>query len=122
MADLDESVELLSQKLWEMYKDCFPLITVKISSRDPPYLSPLVKHLCKIRNSNAKTDSDVMKTTRQGKINDLIRKNEINAVRNENRKLYRGSKGWWDIANIITGRKSQGTLVSKVKNPDDINA
>ena len=29
---------------------------------------------------------------RQGKINDLIRKNQINAVRDENR----GSKGWWD--------------------------
>ena len=27
LADLDESVELLSQKLWEMYNDCFPLIT-----------------------------------------------------------------------------------------------
>ena len=55
LADLDESVELLSQKLWEMYNDCFPLITVNLSSRDPPYTSPLVKHLCKIRNKNAGT-------------------------------------------------------------------
>lgn len=31
LADLDESVELLSQKLWEMYNDFFPLITVKFS-------------------------------------------------------------------------------------------
>ena len=46
LADLDESGELLSQKLWEMYNDCFPLITVNLSSRDPPYMSPLVKHLC----------------------------------------------------------------------------
>ena len=36
----------------------------------------------KVRNKNAKTDSDVMKATRQGKIDDLIRKNQINAVRN----------------------------------------
>ena len=122
LADLDESVELLSQKLWEMYNDCFPLITVNLSSRDPPYMSPLVKHLCKIRNKNAGADSDVMRATRQEKINDLIRKNQINAVRNENKKHYRGSKGWWDMANRITGRKTQGTLVSKVINPDDINA
>ena len=121
LADLDESVELLSQKLWEMYNDCFPLITVNLSSRDPPYMSPLVKHLCKIRNKNAGTDSDVMRATRQEKINDLIRKNQINAVRNENKKHYRGSKGWWDMPNRITGRKTQGTLVSKVINPDDIN-
>lgn len=32
-----------------------------------------------------------------------------------------GFKGWWDIVNIIIGRKSQGILVSKVKNFDDIN-
>ena len=34
--DLDESVELLSRKLWEMYNECcFPL-SVKTFSRDPP--------------------------------------------------------------------------------------
>ena len=62
-----------------------------------------------------------MRATRQEKINDLILKNQINAVRNEDKKHYRGSKGWWDMANRITGRKTQGTLVSKVINPDDIN-
>lgn len=65
-----------------------------------------------------------MRATRQEKINDLIRKNQINAVRNENRKHHRRSKGWWDTAYKITGRKTQGTLVmvSKVINPDDIKA
>ena len=104
-----------------MYNDCFPLIAIKTSSRDPPYMSPLVKHLCKIRNKNAKTD-DVMTATRRGEINDLICKNQINAVRNENRKHYRGFKGWWDTVQIITCRKTQGTLISKVINPDNINA
>ncbi|PFX22189.1 hypothetical protein AWC38_SpisGene13306 [Stylophora pistillata] len=102
LADPDESVELLSQKLWEMYNDCLPLITLELSSRDPPYMSLLVQHLCKIRNENARTDSDVVRATRQEKINDLVRKNQINAIRNENRKHYRGSKEWWDMANKIT--------------------
>ena len=35
-----------------------------------------------VRNKNAKTDSDVLKATRQGKIGDLIRKNQMNAIRN----------------------------------------
>ena len=85
-------------------------------------MSPLVKHLCKIRNKNAKTDSDLIRATRRGEINDLICKNQINAVRNENSKHYRGSKGWWDTVQIITGRKTKGTLISKVINPDNINA
>ena len=58
------------------------------------------------------------RATRQGKINDLIRKNQINAVRDENR----GFKRWRDTVQRITGRKTQGTLASKVINPDDINA
>lgn len=58
LGDPDESVQLLSEKLWEMYNDSFPLITVKTPSRDQPYMSPLVEHLCKIRNRNAKIDSD----------------------------------------------------------------
>ena len=58
LGDPDESVQLLSEKLWEMYNDSFPLITVKTSSRDQPYMPPLVEHLCKIRNRSAKIDSD----------------------------------------------------------------
>ena len=74
-------------------------------------MSPLVNHLCKIRNKNARTDNDVMRTTCQEKISDLIRKNQRDTVRNENRKHYRGSKGWWDTDNRI----------SKVIDLDDIN-
>ena len=53
-------------------------------------MSPLVEHLCKIGNGNAKIDSDAERTTRPEKINALIRKNQINAARNENTKHYRG--------------------------------
>jgi len=42
-------------------------------------------------------------------------------VNNERLKHNRGSKGWWDTANRITGRKIQGTLVSSVIPPDVIN-
>ena len=85
--DLDESVVLLSLKLWEMYNDCSPLITVKLSSRDLHHLLALVKHLCKIRSKNAiRTDSDVMRATRQEKINDLTGKNHISDVCTGNRK------------------------------------
>ena len=58
---------------------------------------------------------------RQEKINALIRMSQVNAVNNERLKHNRGSKGWWDTANRITGRKIQGTLVSSVIPPDVIN-
>ena len=40
-----ENVRRLSETLLLMFNECFPIIKVRISSRDPPYMSPLVKHL-----------------------------------------------------------------------------
>ena len=105
-----------------MIHESFPLIRVKVSSRDPPYMSPLVKHLCNIRNRTAHRGSRVENLTLQEKINILIRMNQANAVKNERENLSRGSRGWWETANRITGRKSQVTFVSSVLSPDVINA
>lgn len=104
-----------------MFNESFPLVRVRVSSRDPPYMSPLVKHLCKIRNKTAHLGNQAENIIRQEKINALIRMNQVNAVNNERLKHNRGSKGWWDTANRITGRKIQGTLVSSVIPPDVIN-
>ena len=113
-----DAVTHLNNAIWSMYDISFPLIKVKMSSRDPPYMSPLVKHLCNIRNKNLyKYDTGL-----QEKINTLIRENQVNAVSKENQKHRTGTKGWWDTTNKITGRKSQSTQVSSVVSPVDINA
>ena len=117
----EERVKLLNTSLWSMFNESFPLVRVRVSSRDPPYMSPLVKHLCKVRNKTAHRGSQAEKIIRQERINALIRMNQVNAVNNERLKHNRGSKGWWDTANRITGRKKQGTLVSSVISPDVIN-
>ena len=66
-------------------------------------MSPLVKHLCKIRNKNIRKG---VNEQLQNKINILIRQNMVRAVKNVNRKNASGSKKWWDTVNIITGRKA----------------
>ena len=117
----EESVKLLNTSLWSMFNESFPLVRVRVSSRDPPYMSPLVKHLCKVRNKTAHQGNQAENIMRQEKINALIRTNQVNAVNNKQLKHNRGSKGWWDTANRITGRKTQGTLVSSVISPNVIN-
>ena len=49
----EESAKLLNTSLWSMFNESFPLVRVRVSSRDPPYMSPLVRHLCKIRNKKS---------------------------------------------------------------------
>lgn len=101
-----------------MYDENCPLLSIKASLRDPPYMTPIVKYLCKIRNKNIKkgTDHDL-----QQRINTLIRENQINSIRQDNRKHGTGSKKWWDVVNKITGRKSSGQNVSSVLSPSEIN-
>ena len=59
--DPSENVRCLSETLLLMFNECFPIIKVRISSQDPPYMSPLVKHLCKIRNKNSRMSQTVWK-------------------------------------------------------------
>ena len=52
--NVDEATTLLNDKIFSIFNECFPLIKVKVSTRDPPYMSPLVKHLCNKRNKQIK--------------------------------------------------------------------
>ena len=76
-ADLCESVRLFNGTLMTMFNDCFPLKKVKVSSRDPPYMSPLVKHLCNIRNKNIRNFKSADNFILQERINKLIRETKF---------------------------------------------
>ena len=81
-------------------------------------MSPLVKHLCKIRNKNITkgVNSDLQKL-----IDELIRDN-VRAVNDENRKNTSGSIKWWDTVYKITGRKTKNSNISSVIHPHVINS
>ena len=87
--DASEAVYILTDAIGGMYNDCFPLIKVKVSSRDPPYMTPLVKHLCKMRNRQIRMGISL---ELHEKINILIRENQIRAVKAENRKYKEGQR------------------------------
>ena len=54
---------------------CFPQISLRISSRDTPFISPLVKHLLKFRNRLQKR-SKPLPVGLEDRINHLIRGNQ----------------------------------------------
>ena len=107
--DVDKATTLLNDKISSIFNECFPLIKVKVSTRDPPYMSPLVKHLCNKRNKQIKigVNPDI-----QERINKLIRLNQIRSVNEENRKYNQGSRKWWDTVNRIIGRKVKANNLS----------
>jgi hypothetical protein len=72
-------------------------------------MSPLVKHLCKIRNKSVRKG---VNEELQRKRNKLIRENIVSEVKKENGKYASGSKKWWDTVNKITGRKANHTSIN----------
>ena len=90
--DPEECVTLFNDKLWEIFDESSPLIKVKMSSRDPPCMSPLVKHLCNLKNKISHYCGAVENQMQQEKVNSLIHMNQVMAVNSENKKHSKGSK------------------------------
>ena len=101
-----------------LINECFPQIKVRISSRDPPFMSPLVKHLCNLRNKQIKMG---INPDLQNQINKLIRNHQIRAVRQDNKKHKQGSRGWWRTVDRMTGRKTKTTNISSTIDPESTN-
>ena len=119
--DPSENVRRLSETILLMFNECFPIIKVRISSRDPPYMSPLVEHLCKIRNKKSRSHRQSENPVLQERINELIRAEQIRAVNERRSSYHTSSKRWWDTVNMITGRQARNAPVSSTIDPKTIN-
>ena len=62
--DPSEYVITMNNKLWSTFDKCFPAMKkIRMSSRDPPYMSPLVKYLLKMRHKLNNIQSQQEKVT-----------------------------------------------------------
>lgn len=101
---------------------CFPVKTVLMSSRDPPFMSLLVKHLLTQASTSSKrwtkTKPKCCNTPGENK---LIRENQLQAVKYDSNKHDKGTRSWWSTINSITGRKSICQSISSIIDPTSIN-
>ena len=120
--DITKAIHLLDNALTGIFNECFLLVKVKVSSWDPlvcrHWLNTCVTS-GSIRNRNTRNYCDV-NADLQARINELTRNNQVQLVRNENRKHGTGTKGWWNTVNKIIGRESKALNISSVINPVDI--
>ena len=101
---ITEAIHLFDNTLRVIFNECFPVI--KVPSRDPPPPPPLIcRHwlnTCVPSEIGTPRNADL-----QAKINELIHNNQVEAVRNGNRKHGTGTKGWWNTVSKIIGRESK---------------
>ena len=119
---IQEKVQNFQCAQKQMYNDCFSVKTVVISSRDPPFMPPLVKKKRRqalLRNGVQKQNPNV--TTLQERFNKLIRENQPQAVKYDANKHGKGTRSWWSTNNSITGRKSICQSISSIIDPASIS-
>ncbi len=120
--NLDEITLKFYEIIWPKFDKSFPLIKVRTSSRDPPFMSPLVNHLLNQRKRAIQNGNTEANTRLQEKINKLIRENQLSAVKQEFGNQKTGSKSWWSNVKSITSRKKKHDVsVSASLNPRKIN-
>ena len=117
----NEMIARFYEKVLPLFNECFPIIKVRTSNRDPPFLSPIIKHLLKQREKAVKRNDSETSHRLQEKINQLIRKNQLKAVNQNYRSQTSGSKRWWSVVNGITGRSNSEAPISTLLDPQVIN-
>ena len=118
----DEMLSEFYEVIYPLFGKCFPRVKLKLSTRDLPFTSPLVKHLLE-RGKNAIKKHDLeLSNLFEEKINSLIRENQMRAVRQESNNHITGSKKWWDTVNRITSRTKLNISLSTQLDSSDINA
>ena len=93
--NVDSAVKEFNRIVLSLMDIACPLRRVKMSSRDPPYMSPLLKYL--LRKKHRMCPGPQMR-----EINARIHTEMLNSLRRKG--LRKGSKNWWDQVNYVAGR------------------
>lgn len=93
--DVDSATNTLNESLLSLMNECFPVRTVTLSSRDTPWMTPLVKYLLKKKS----------RANASGNVSELIAENRMNWGRAETT----GTMQWWRRVDNISQRKKQTT-------------
>ena len=102
--NVDASVSQLKAKLITLMDTCLPLKTVTMSSRDPTWMSCLVKTLLKKKTRLSCNNKEQLATINR-RISQLICENRTHLA------APVGSGGWWKTVEDITQRRTHSNSV-----------
>ena len=94
----------MEAKLTTLMDRCLPLKTVTMSSRDPAWMSPLVKTLLKKKSRRSCNNKEQLATINR-RISELICENRTHLA------APVGSGGWWKTVDDITQRRTHSNSV-----------
>ena len=98
--NIDEVVNNLESKICGHMDACMPLRTVTISSRDPAWITPLVKYMLRAKSRVSNLNAERLKLVNK-RISEVIFDNR----RNLGTPSRIGSRDWWKRVDSISQRK-----------------
>ena len=119
--DINIAIEKFYCIVHEEFKNSFPAIRVRMSSKDPSFMSPLLKHLLCKRNKLLRKGMVQEAGSLQPRITQLIKENQLNLTKVNKQKHDTGSKSWWKVIDKLTGRVGSSMNLSSLFNVNDIN-
>ncbi|CAB4011545.1 Hypothetical predicted protein [Paramuricea clavata] len=103
--NVNDAVNCLERKIMDHMNKCMPTKTVSISSRDPYWMSPVIKSFLKAKSSIARSQK-VRLSLINKRISDVICLNRINF------RALVGSRTWWRETNDISQRNASSSRVT----------
>ena len=119
--DINIAIDKFYCIVHEGFKNSFPSIRVKMSSKDPAFMSSLLKHLLSKRNRLPRKGMIQEAGFLQPRITPLIKENQLNLTKVNKQKLDMGSKSWWKVIDKLTGLVGSSMNLSSLFNVNDIN-
>ena len=106
----------LEAKIKHHMDECMPLRSVRMSSRDPVWMTPLVKSLKRVKSRIAPSNKDRLAEVNR-KISELISKNRRTLA-----KAPVGSREWWKhVDNLSQQRSISANVTLDTKSLEKLN-
>ena len=104
--DVNCATDLLNETIHSIMDKCFPKRTILLSSRDPPWMSSLVKYLLKKKNQATNQGKTTKAAELSSKISKLIATNR----KTLGTDASMGSAQWWRKVDNLSLRKHNHLL------------
>lgn len=116
LAKIDDIVDTFQAKILELMDECMPLKRITISSRDPPWLKPLVKSLLRKKTRFQRRGCLNHASEIRYRIGQLIEKNRKALATG----LSVGSTKWWRAVDTLSNRKEMTASTINI-HADELN-
>ena len=103
--NVDIAVRIMEDKICTLMDKCMPLRSIHMSSRDPSWMSPLVRPMLRAKTRISLNNRDQLKLM-NSRISQVISENRRNPAR------VMGSQDWWKNVDLVSQRLTRATCVN----------